>query len=169
MNDIQPYQFEPEGTLEQEDDSDFFEESGIIEDNREHWPVSVWTLWTNGFQKGISLLPFCGKFELYFTWFKCEMYITTSRMAEIITLRSNYNQRQSRECSYDVRAFEFPLPLFESGFRCSRNGGPPVVWIISLYLWYQVYFVIFIVECLVTVLSIIYLKNNLLRVDCPFK
>jgi len=31
MNDIQPYQFESEGTLEEEDDSDCFEESGIVE------------------------------------------------------------------------------------------------------------------------------------------
>ena len=28
QNDIQPYQFEPEGTLEDEDDPDCFEESG---------------------------------------------------------------------------------------------------------------------------------------------
>jgi len=32
MNDIQPYQFEPEGTLEEEDDSDHFEENEIIEE-----------------------------------------------------------------------------------------------------------------------------------------
>jgi len=55
--------------------------------------------------------------------------------------------------------FSFLLPAFESGFRCSRNGGPPVIWIISLYLWYQVYFVIIIMKFLVTVLSITYLKN----------
>ena len=47
----------------------------------------------------------------------------------------------------------FLLSSFESGFRCSRNGGLPVIWIISLYL-FQVYFVIIIVEFLVTVLSI---------------
>ena len=32
MNDIQPYQFEPEGTLEEEYDSDCFEESRIVEE-----------------------------------------------------------------------------------------------------------------------------------------
>jgi len=42
--------------------------------------------------------------------------------------------------------------------KCS-NGGPPAIWIISLYLWYQVYFVIIIVECLVTVLSTTYLRD----------
>ena len=30
--------------------------------------------------------------------------------------------------------FTFLLPAFESDIRCSRNGGPPVIWIISLYL-----------------------------------
>ena len=50
------------------------------------------------------------------------------------------------------------LMLFESGFRGSRNGSPPVIWIISLYLLYQIYFVIIIVKYLVTVLSITYLK-----------
>jgi len=34
-----------------------------------------------------------------------------------------------------------------------------VIWIVSLYLWYQVTFVIIIVEFLVTVLSITYLRN----------
>jgi len=46
-------------------------------------------------------------------------------MDEILTLKGNYNPRQSRECSYDVRAFEFSsffqvngflLPTFECGF-----------------------------------------------------
>ena len=32
----------------------------------------------------------------------------------------------------------FLFPAFEPGIRCSRNGGSPVNWIISLYLWYQV-------------------------------
>ena len=54
--------------------------------------------------------------------------------------------------------WSFLLPTFESGFRCSRNGGPPVIWISSWYLWYQVYFVIIIVEYLVIVLSVIYFK-----------
>jgi len=31
MTDIQPYQFVPEETLQDKDDSDCFEESGIIE------------------------------------------------------------------------------------------------------------------------------------------
>ena len=75
-----------------------------LEENREHWLVSVWI---NRFLEAISLLPFYAKFELYFSWFKCEMYITTSWMAEILTLKSNYNLRQSRECPYHVRAFEF--------------------------------------------------------------
>ena len=30
--------------------------------------------------------------------------------------------------------FSYLLPTFKSGFRCSRNGGPLVIWIISLYL-----------------------------------
>jgi len=59
----------------------------------------------------------------------------------------------------DVRAFQFLLPTFESGFWCSCNGSPPVIWIIYLYLSYQVYFVIIIVEFLFTVLSITYLRN----------
>jgi len=55
--------------------------------------------------------------------------------------------------------FSFLLPPFEFGFRCNHNDGPPVILIISLYLWYQVYFVIIIVEFLATVLSIAYLRN----------
>ena len=51
----------------------------------------------------------------------------------------------------------FLFPAFESGFRFSRNGGSPVIWIISLYLRYQVYFVIIIAEFLVNVLNITYL------------
>ena len=42
-------------------------------------------------------------------------------MAEIFTFKSNYNPRQSREDSGDVRL-------------ATGNGSPPVVWIISLYL-----------------------------------
>jgi len=52
-------------------------------------------------------------------------------MAKILTLKRNYS-----------------ISTFESGFRYSRNGGPPVI---SLYLWYQVYFVIIIVEFFVAV------------------
>jgi len=57
--------------------------------------------------------------------------------------------------------FSVLLPTLESDFRCSRNGRPPVIWIISLYLLYQVYFMIIIVEFLVIVLSITYLTNIL--------
>ena len=32
MNDIQPYQFEPKGTIEEEDDPDCFEENRIVEE-----------------------------------------------------------------------------------------------------------------------------------------
>jgi len=71
-------------------------------------------------------------------------------MAQILTLKRNYNPRQSRQRRCDVRALEFILPDFESGFGYSHNGGPQVIWIISLYLRYQVYFVIIIVEFLVT-------------------
>ena len=70
------------------------------------------------------------------------------RMAQKLMLKRHYNPRQSRERPCDVGTFQFLLPAFEYGFRCSRNGGPPVIWIISLYLWYRVYFVIIIVEFL---------------------
>ena len=82
-------------------------------------------------------------------------------MAQILMLKRNYNPRQSRECSCDVRSddFSFLLPDFESGFQCSHNSSPPVIWIVSLYLWDQVYFIIIIVEFFVTVLSITYLRN----------
>ena len=62
----------------------------------------------------------------------------------------------------DARAFDFLLPAFESGIRCSRKGGPPAIWIISLYLLIQVNFVVIIVEFLVTVLSITYSRNTIL-------
>jgi len=32
----------------------------------------------------------------------------------------------------------FLLPTFKTDFRCSHNGGPPVIWIISWYMWYQI-------------------------------
>ena len=57
--------------------------------------------------------------------------------------------------------FSFLLPAFDSSFWCCHNGTPPVIWIISLYPWYQVYFMIIIVEFLVTDLSITYFKTNL--------
>jgi len=54
---------------------------------------------------------------------------------EILMLKSNYNSLQSREGSYDIKPFQFSLPAFKSGFRCSCNGGPPVIWIIFLYIY----------------------------------
>jgi len=53
---------------------------------------------------------------------------------------------------------------FKSGFRCSCNGSPPLIWISSLYIWYQGYFVIIIVECLVT-----YLINTIWGWPVPSK
>jgi len=101
MNDIQPYQFEPEGTRQEEDDS---------------------------------------------------KWLRNKRSREtIIRVRIEIAHVTSEH-------FSLLLPAFGSGFRCSHNGGPPVIWIISLYLWYQVYFVIITVEFLVIVLSITYLK-----------
>ena len=44
MNDIQPYQFESNGTLEAEDDSDCFEESRIIEENSRRTGNIDWCL-----------------------------------------------------------------------------------------------------------------------------
>ena len=55
---------------------------------------------------------------ILFNLFKCEMYRTTSLMRDILTLMNNYNPRQSRKCSYDVRAFEFfsfPPSILASG------------------------------------------------------
>jgi len=54
------------------------------------------------------------------------------KIAEILTLKRNYNPRQYIE-SANVTSdhFSFLLPTFESGFRCSHNGGLPVIWIIS--------------------------------------
>ena len=73
------------------------------------------------------------------------------KMAQILTLNRNYNPRQYRDRRCDVRAFQFS----PSHLRIWL----PVIWIISVYLWYQVYFVIIIFEILVTFLSIKYLKN----------
>ena len=64
----------------------------------------------------------------------------------------NHISLSQKEQIADVTSEHFSLS------RCSRNGDPPVIWIISLYLWYQVYFVIITVEFMVTVLSITYLK-----------
>ena len=61
---------------------------------------------------------------------------------------------QSRKClCHSISVFTIPPSNL-----ASSNGDTPVIWIISLYLWYQVHFVIIIVEYLVTVLSITYLK-----------
>ena len=61
------------------------------------------------------------------------MYITTSGMADILMLKSNYNPHQSREITrMMLQHLSFLLHVFESGFRYSRNGGCPVTWIISL-------------------------------------
>jgi len=44
MNDIQPYQFELEVTLEEEDDFDCFEESGIVKEILRRTRNSDWCL-----------------------------------------------------------------------------------------------------------------------------
>ena len=54
----------------------------------------------------------------------------------------------------DVRAFDFSPPTFKPGIQCSRNGGPPVIWNISLHL-----FVIIIVKVFFTVISITHFRN----------
>ena len=56
----------------------------------------------------------------------------------------------------------------ESGFRCSRNDGPPVIWVISLCLWYQVYLVIIIVQLFCYCSKHYIFKNYFLMVNCPF-
>ena len=101
MTDIRPYQFEPKGTLQDEDDSDCFEESRIIKESARK---------TN--------------------WCLCELL--TQVTSEHLT---------------------FLLPALESGIH---YGGPPVIWIISLY---QVLFENNIVESLFAVTSITYLSN----------
>jgi len=70
---------------------------------------------------------------------------------------SDINTQESAKVTSEH--LSFLLHAFQFGFRCSRNGGPSVIWIISLYLWYQVYFVIITVEFLFNVLSITYLKK----------
>jgi len=52
-------------------------------------------------------------------------------MAQKLMLKRNGSLENAHVTS---EHFSFLLPFFESGFRCSRKGGPPVVWIISLYL-----------------------------------
>jgi len=78
------------------------------------------------------------------------------KMAQKLTLRRNYNPRYSIARQCDVRAFSFSFPPSNLTSGAAVTAAPPVFWIISLYLWYQVYFVIIIVEFLVTVLSITY-------------
>ena len=85
MNDIEPYHFDPEEPFEDEDDSDYFEESGIIEESARITGNTNWCL--------------------------CELCL---RLAQVTS-----------------EHLTFLLLAFESGIRCSRNGGPPVMWIIS--------------------------------------
>jgi len=89
MDDIQPYQFEREEPLQDEDKPDCFEERGIVEESARR------TGNTN--------------------WCPCELCVLLAQVtSEHLT---------------------FLLPAFESGIRCSsNNGGPPAIWIISLYL-----------------------------------
>ena len=47
MTDIHPYQFESEGTLQDEDDSDCFEESEITEDSARRTGNTNWWLYVN--------------------------------------------------------------------------------------------------------------------------
>ena len=94
---IQPYQFEPERTLQEEDDSKWLR----------YW---------------------------------CSRATIIHVSLESVHVTSGH--------------FSFLFFAFESGFQCSHNGGHPVIWIISLYIWYQVYFVIIIVDFLVSVLRI---------------
>ena len=108
MTDIQPHQFEPEEPLQ--DDSDCFEESGIIEESARKPGNTNWCL--------------------------CELCVC---LAQVTSQHLN-----------------FLLPAFKSDIH---NGGPPVIWIISLYLRYQVWFVIIIVKFLFIVISITYLNN----------
>ena len=105
------------------------------------------------FQNGIILLKL--RHEWHTTISICARRNLTRgrlfKMADKLMFRRNYNLRQSKECQCDVAAFQFyPSRLW---IRL------PVIWNISIYLWYQVYFVIIIVDFLVTVLSITYLIN----------
>ena len=109
MNDVQPYQFEPEGTLEEEDDSNCFEETGIVEETLRITLTGVCVNSVNQWIPSRNLFVAIPKFELYFSRFKCEMYITTSRMAEILMPKSNYNL-----CSCDVS----PKVHSNSSIRC---------------------------------------------------
>jgi len=93
MTGIQPYQFEQEEALQDEDDSDCFEEGGIIEETVRR------TRNTN--------------------WCPCELCVLLAQVkSEHLT---------------------FLLPALKSGIWCSHNGGPPVIWIISLYLYLVFY------------------------------
>jgi len=99
------------------------------------------------------------------SWFK---------MAQKLMLKRNYNPRQSRERRVTSEHFTFLLPAFESDFRCSRNGGPPIIMIIFLYLLYQVYFVIIIIIIIIIMEFFGYcsnyykFKNFFLKENCPF-
>ena len=71
--------------------------------------------------------------------------------AQILTLKRNYNPRHS------ISVCSFTSSNLVSG--AAVMAALQLFWIISVYLWYHVHFVIIIVEFLVTVLSITYLKN----------
>ena len=86
------------------------------------------------------------------------------KMAQILTLKRNYNLHQSREHLCDIRAFQFSPSHLRIWLPVQPQWWPSIIWIISLYLWYQVYLVIIMVEFLVTVLGITYLRNYFLRV-----
>jgi len=89
MTDIQPYQFEQEEALQDEDDSDCFKEkTGIIEEITRRIGNTDW------FLNELSVL-------------------LTQVTSEHLT---------------------FLLSAIESGIRCSLNGRPLVIWIISLHL-----------------------------------
>jgi len=72
-------------------------------------------------------------------------------MTQKLMLKGNYDPVSLESADVTSEHISFLFPTFESGFRCSRNRGPPVIWIIFLYLWYQVYFAIIIVEFMVTI------------------
>ena len=68
------------------------------------------------------------------------------KMAQKLTLRRNYNPRYSIARQCDVRAFSFSFPPSNLTSGAAVTAAPPVFWIISLHLWYQVYFVILLLN-----------------------
>ena len=67
------------------------------------------------------------------------------KMAHILTLKRNYNQRQSRERSYDVRAFQFSPSRLRIWLPVQPQWRPSCNLDYFPISWYQVYFVIIIV------------------------